>query len=58
VPAENAGRLAAMLRGAGAVVEHKALPVGHGLSQADVTFAKAWLNGFLNGFQGNSPKET
>src|SRR3954449_10704556 len=41
IPAENAGRLAAMLRGAGAVVEHKVLPGGHGLSQADVTLAKA-----------------
>jgi phospholipase/carboxylesterase len=54
VPAENAGRLAAILRSAGAIVEHKVLPVGHGLSQADVTFAKTWLDGF----QGNSPKET
>jgi len=54
VPAENASRLAAILKDAGAIVEHKSLPVGHGLSQADVTLAKAWLDGF----QGNSPKET
>ena len=44
VPAENAGRLAAILKDAGASVEHKVLPVGHGLSQADVTLAKAWLD--------------
>jgi phospholipase/carboxylesterase len=43
VPAENAARLAAMLRRAGAEVEHQTLPVAHGLSQADVTIAKAWL---------------
>ena len=52
VPAENAGRLTAILQGAGATVEHRVLPVGHGLSQADVTLAKAWFDGF----QGNSPK--
>lgn len=45
VPADNAARLAAILKDAGANVEHKVLPVGHGLSQADVTLAKAWLDG-------------
>jgi phospholipase/carboxylesterase len=44
VPAGNASRLAAILTDAGADVEHQALPVGHGLSQADVTLAKAWLD--------------
>jgi phospholipase/carboxylesterase len=44
IPAENAKRLAAILEDAGANVEHKVLPVGHGLSQADVTLAKAWLD--------------
>jgi phospholipase/carboxylesterase len=44
VPADNAARLAAILKDAGADVEHKVLPVGHGLSQADVTLAKAWLD--------------
>jgi phospholipase/carboxylesterase len=44
VPAENAGRLAAILKDAGASVEHRVLPTGHGLSQADVTLAKAWLD--------------
>jgi phospholipase/carboxylesterase len=46
VPAENAGRLASILKDAGAAVEHKVLPVGHGLSQADVTLAKAWLDSY------------
>jgi phospholipase/carboxylesterase len=43
VPAENATRLATMLGKAGADVRHRTLPVGHGLSQADVTITKAWL---------------
>jgi phospholipase/carboxylesterase len=43
VPAANADRLALSLRDAGAVVEHRILPAGHGLSQADVSVAKAWL---------------
>ena len=43
VPAENAARLAAALRAAGAVVEHQVLPTGHGLSQADVTLTKTWI---------------
>jgi phospholipase/carboxylesterase len=28
---------------AGAAVEHRTLPVGHELSQADVSLARAWL---------------
>ena len=44
VPAENAARLASILNAAGAVVEHRTLPAGHGLSQADVALAKAWLD--------------
>jgi phospholipase/carboxylesterase len=43
IPAENAARLAAMLQTAGATVEHKVLPAGHGLSQADIALASAWL---------------
>lgn len=43
VPAGNAGRLARMLSTAGAAVEHRTLPVGHGLSQADVNVARAWM---------------
>jgi phospholipase/carboxylesterase len=40
---QNAGELEAMLASAGAIVEHRILPVGHGLSQSDVTIAKRWL---------------
>jgi phospholipase/carboxylesterase len=43
IPAENAARLAAMLAQAGAVVEHRTLPVGHELSQADVDLARSWI---------------
>jgi phospholipase/carboxylesterase len=44
VPTENASRLAAMLERAGAAVQHEMLPVGHGLSQADIHLASAWLS--------------
>lgn len=43
VPAANASRLAAMLQAAGAVVQHRTVPTGHGLSQADVALTKAWF---------------
>jgi phospholipase/carboxylesterase len=43
VPADNVKRLAALLRGTGATVEHRMLPAGHGLSQSDVALAKAWI---------------
>jgi phospholipase/carboxylesterase len=43
VPAENAARLAAALKGAGAEVDHRTLPAGHGLSQADVIIAREWI---------------
>jgi phospholipase/carboxylesterase len=43
VPAENAARLAGALRRAGALVDHRVLPVGHALSQADISVTKAWL---------------
>ena len=45
VPADNAARLAGMLRQAGATVTHEVLPAGHGLSQADLVRAKTWLTG-------------
>ena len=45
VPASNAARLAAQLDAAGAEVTHQVLPVGHGLSAADVAAASAWLKG-------------
>ena len=41
-PAE-ADRLKAALEAAGAAVEHRVLPVGHELSQADVTIARQWM---------------
>lgn len=44
VPAENAKRLASLLTGAGAVVRHQMLPIGHGLSQADLTVTRAWID--------------
>ena len=43
VPPDNAARLATQLADAGASVAHRKVPVGHGLSQADVTLAKEWL---------------
>jgi len=43
VPAENAARLADLLRASGAAVEHRTLPVGHGLSNADATMVQQWL---------------
>ena len=45
VPAVNAARLAAELNAVGATVTHRVLPVGHGLSQADVIVTSAWLKG-------------
>src|SRR4051794_16865487 len=41
---EDAARLTAMLSAAGAEVQHRTVPVGHGLSQADVAITKAWLD--------------
>ncbi|GJE11561.1 alpha/beta hydrolase [Methylobacterium longum] len=43
VPVENARRLAAQLTASGATVEHRILPAGHGLSQAEVSVAAGWL---------------
>jgi phospholipase/carboxylesterase len=43
VPAENARRLADQLAGAGATIEHRFLPTGHGLSQGDVDLARGWM---------------
>jgi phospholipase/carboxylesterase len=43
VPAENAERLAARLREAGAAVDHHVLPVGHGLSNTDLALATRWM---------------
>jgi len=43
VPAGNSAKLATLLSQAGARVEHKVLPAGHQLSQADVTIARDWI---------------
>lgn len=43
IPADNAGRLASVLEGAGADVTHHVLPAGHGLTQSDVSLASQWL---------------
>lgn len=43
VPAGSALSLADQLARNGAVVEHRRLPAGHALSQADVDRARAWL---------------
>lgn len=43
VPAANGAALAAMLSAAGASVEHRVLPGGHQLGQADVTLTRRWL---------------
>src|SRR4051812_543168 len=43
VPAENTARLMDTLRKAGADMQHRMLPIGHGLSQADVAITKAWV---------------
>jgi phospholipase/carboxylesterase len=40
---QGAAKLAAVLQQDGAVVEHRQLPSGHELSQADVSLAKQWL---------------
>jgi phospholipase/carboxylesterase len=42
ISSEGAARLAALLQRYGATVEHRTLPVGHELSQTDVTLARAW----------------
>ncbi len=43
VPADNAEHLAEQLRNGGAQVQHRTLPAGHGLSQADITLAREFL---------------
>jgi phospholipase/carboxylesterase len=43
IPAANAAHLAAALAKAGGSVEHRTLPAGHNLSQADVSISHDWL---------------
>ncbi len=49
LPVENARRLAATLRAAGADVQHEILPAGHPLTQADVNLTATWLRRFAEG---------
>ncbi|MFL1877091.1 alpha/beta hydrolase, partial [Hansschlegelia beijingensis] len=46
VPDDDVGRLAGTLRAAGADVDHRTLPAGHGLSQADIAATAEWLARF------------
>lgn len=46
IPADNAARLAAALKGCSAKVEHRTLPASHGLSQADITITRDWFKQF------------
>jgi phospholipase/carboxylesterase len=43
VPASNAATLAWQLTAAGAQVDHRTLPAGHGLGQADLAALTAWF---------------
>jgi phospholipase/carboxylesterase len=43
IPPSNSARLAALLSEAGAQVDHRILPAGHQLSQADMTLARNWI---------------
>ena len=43
VPKTDAEALACRLSGSGATVEHRVLPAGHGLGQADIGLLKDWL---------------
>jgi phospholipase/carboxylesterase len=44
VPLDNARRLASLLTGAGVTVQHRMLPAGHVLTQADLAFTKGWID--------------
>jgi phospholipase/carboxylesterase len=43
IPAANAAELVGMLADRGADVQHRTLPVGHGLSQGDVSLTRDWI---------------
>jgi phospholipase/carboxylesterase len=44
IPSSNSSRLAAMLADDGARIQQNTLPVGHGLTQADVDLARKWIH--------------
>lgn len=43
IPTEDAQRLVATLSASGAAVDHRILPTGHGLSQADIGLLRGWF---------------
>ena len=43
VPADNAARMAAGLKAAGAAVDHRILAGGHGLGPADLPVVSVWV---------------
>jgi phospholipase/carboxylesterase len=43
VPADNADTLAEVLSAAGGTVNHRILPTGHQLSQADIALSREWI---------------
>jgi phospholipase/carboxylesterase len=49
ISAANAATLVGQLREAGAAVDHRLLPAGHGLSNADVSAASQWVKGMATG---------
>jgi phospholipase/carboxylesterase len=48
IPRENAAELQGLLAARGAKVEQHALPIGHQLSQADLTLARRWIDALTN----------
>ena len=44
VPRKNAAELEGLLAARGAEVEHQVLPIGHQLSQADLTLSRRWIS--------------
>jgi phospholipase/carboxylesterase len=44
VASADAARLSTLLRNDGAMVEHRTLQAGHGLTQSDAALAKAWID--------------
>ena len=54
IPTSNSQRLAVELAKAGADVQHRTLPIGHQLSQADLTVAQDWLRGIDTASRGGA----
>ena len=48
VPADNARGLADLLSARGARVEHRVLPSGHDLGQADIALTKSWFEALVD----------